>query len=155
MSIRFVITVKGLAQLPEKMKRFRVGILARVDMMLRRIGVEVASISKGDYLQGPRSATKLGRVTGQLAVSIAYKVTGNRVVIGSNLPYAAIHEFGGTIRAKRGPFLVFRIGKNWISKKSVVIPSRPFLRPALDDARPAMTLIVNRLANEALREALA
>lgn len=148
------ITVKGMENLPQKMRRFRMGILARVASMLKLIGEEVVSRSTEDYLSGPRPE-KLGRRSGDLARSINYKVKGNRVVIGTNLKYGRIHEFGGTIKAKNSPFLVFRIGKQWISVKQVVIPDRPFLRPALADSKGAALSIIQRLANEALREAMA
>lgn len=129
-------------------------VLASIPLMLKQIGEEVSTIAVDDYLSGPRPK-KLGRVSGDLARSVNYKVRGNRVVIGSNLPYAAVHEFGATIRAKASPFLVFKIGKSWASKKSVVIPPRPFLRPALKDAGPGINSIIARMTQEALTEAMA
>ena len=38
--------------------------------------------------------------------------------------YAAIHQFGGVIKAKNKPHLHFKIGSQWIKKKSVKIPKR-------------------------------
>lgn len=55
-------------------------------------------------------------------------------VIGAGnkrVPYAAIHEYGGVIKPKTKPFLRFKIGEQWISTKQVVMPSRPYLRPAV------------------------
>jgi phage gpG-like protein len=37
-----------------------------------------------------------------------------------------VHQFGATIRAKNVPFLRFRIGEQWVSKKQVTIPPRSF-----------------------------
>ncbi len=45
--------------------------------------------------------------------------------------YGPIHEFGGTIRAKRAPFLIFKVNGQWFRVKSVRIPARPHWRPAL------------------------
>jgi hypothetical protein len=46
--------------------------------------------------------------------------------------YARLHEYGGTIRAKRRPYLVFRTPDGKWHKKTVVrIPPRPVLGPAL------------------------
>lgn len=161
MSLVIVIKGKGLAKLPGALKRFRIGIIARVPMMLKLAAQEVAAIAKQDYLSGPRSKDRLGVVSGDLRRSIEpgqpgnhFKLAGNRVVLGSNLPYAGVHEFGATIKAKASPFLVFKIGKNWISKKSVVIPARPFLTPALKDARPGIKSIIARMTNQALKEAM-
>lgn len=45
------------------------------------------------------------------------------VVIGTNVQYAAIHHFGGVIRAKNGKALATPFGP----RQSVRIPARPFL----------------------------
>lgn len=61
----------------------------------------------------------------------------------SNLIYARVHEYGATIRPKRGPYLVFRLWNfsdttaptgPWVRARQVVIPPRPFLGPAAQDA---------------------
>jgi phage virion morphogenesis protein len=48
---------------------------------------------------------------------------------GSNRIYAAVHQFGATIKAKTSKGLRFRVGGNgaWVTKQSVTIPARPFL----------------------------
>lgn len=57
--------------------------------------------------------------------------------VGTNLAYAATHQFGAerTIRAKRGRYLRFRIGDRWVSVPSVriKIPARPFLGISRED----------------------
>lgn len=46
--------------------------------------------------------------------------------------YAAIHEYGGIIRARRAPYLVFRTyDGRWHRVKKVRMPARPYARPAL------------------------
>ena len=70
------------------------------------------------------------------------------VRIGTNLEYARIHEYGGTIKAKNKPFLVFKIGGKLIFTKSVQIPQRPYLRPAFDSQRTnALTEVGEALAD--------
>ena len=73
---------------------------------------------------------------GRLRASIAAEaITDNEVLIGTNVVYAAIHEFGGTITPKRAKYLRFywkEIGQ-WVTTKKVTIPPRPYLRPALDE----------------------
>ena len=72
---------------------------------------------------------------GRLAASIrARRVSKFKWAVGSDLPYAAIHEFGGTIHARRAPYLVFQVNGRWVKTKSVHIPARPYLRPALAEA---------------------
>jgi HK97 gp10 family phage protein len=85
------------------------------------------------------------------------------VEIGTNVEYAAIHEFGGTIKAKSAKYLSIPVGSytgsprkysdlrlrktgngnlvlvdagnkvQYVLKSSVEIPARPYLRPALDE----------------------
>jgi HK97 gp10 family phage protein len=82
--------------------------------------------------------------TGTLKRSIHHETvekSAQRVVVavGTNLEYAAIHEFGGIIEAKNGPYLVFRTGDGeWHSVTSVQMPARPYLRPALDENKDAI-----------------
>lgn len=56
------------------------------------------------------------------------------VTFGPHKIYAAIHEFGGVILPTNGPYLVF-MGKDGklVFTKSVTMPARPYIRPALDE----------------------
>lgn len=73
--------------------------------------------------------------TGRLRASILIdtKRKGKTVSgkVGTNVKYAAIHEFGGTIKPKKGKFLRFpgKDGKA-VFVKQVKIPKRPFLHPS-------------------------
>jgi HK97 gp10 family phage protein len=55
------------------------------------------------------------------------------ITVGTNVVYAAIHEFGGIIRARKAKALRFKTkdGK-WHTVKSVTMPARPYMRPAID-----------------------
>lgn len=56
------------------------------------------------------------------------------VSIGTNLIYARLQEFGGTIEAKNKPYLRFRTkGGNWVTTRSVFVPPHPYLTPAMDN----------------------
>lgn len=55
-------------------------------------------------------------------------------ILSSNLNYAAIHEYGGTIRAKSKEYLTFKIGgSSWVKTKQSIIPARPYFRPGVVD----------------------
>ena len=71
---------------------------------------------------------------GHLKDSIDYHATSSKVMVGSNLPYARIHQLGGTIQPKKGKFLKFRglDGEN-VFVKEVTIPARPYLGISDDD----------------------
>ena len=59
--------------------------------------------------------------------------------VGSALPYARIQEFGGTIKAKKSPYLFFRMPDGSFRRvKSVRLPARPYMRPGLKKAKAGM-----------------
>ncbi len=65
--------------------------------------------------------------TGRLRNSISGRPNGAvSFVVGTNVKYARLQNFGGTITAKKAKYLKFRVGSRWVSKKSVTIPARPF-----------------------------
>lgn len=66
--------------------------------------------------------------TGRLRKSIDYAATQDKVMVGSNVAYARIHQFGGTIKPKNGKALKFN-GKdgNPVFVKQVNIPARPYI----------------------------
>jgi phage gpG-like protein len=77
--------------------------------------------------------------TGNLKASIAAEPEGsNAVGIGPrNVIYAAIHEFGGVIRAVKAKALRFQTEDGaWHTVQAVTIPARPYARPALDEHVP-------------------
>jgi phage gpG-like protein len=47
--------------------------------------------------------------------------------VSTNLVYAAIHHFGGTITPKNKGALAFRVGGRSFVRKSITIPARPFM----------------------------
>ncbi|MFC0309465.1 phage virion morphogenesis protein [Gallibacterium trehalosifermentans] len=71
--------------------------------------------------------------SGELRNSIQQAWGNDYAMVGTNLPYAALHHFGGTITAKRAPYLKFKVGDKWVQKKQVTIPARPFMLLTEDD----------------------
>lgn len=53
--------------------------------------------------------------------------------IGPTVVYGRIHELGGTITPNKAKALHFVIDGQHITSKAVVIPARPYLRPAVDE----------------------
>lgn len=59
-----------------------------------------------------------------------------RLRVGTDLIYARIQEYGGTITAKHAPYLRFRTADgSWHAVKSVTIPARSYLRAAADERK--------------------
>lgn len=96
-------------------------------------------------------------MNGGLQDSLTSEVQGSSVVIGSNKPYAAVHQFGATIRPKNpSGMLVIRSGEGGKGPvmgkaRSVTIPARPYLglsardeETILDAAETHLDLILRR-----------
>lgn len=83
--------------------------------------------------RGGKTLTK----TAGLKNSIRAQADESQAAVGTNLVYAATHQFGAerTIRAKKGRYLKFQIGDRWVSVPSVRvnIPARPFLGISQED----------------------
>lgn len=80
---------------------------------------------------------------GLLRNSITYFADKSGVEWGvpSEFPYARILNEGGTITPKSRPCLRFKIGKQWVSKKSVTIPKRQFLGISKSDEAEVLNII--------------
>lgn len=79
--------------------------------------------------------------SGRLRSSINSRPSQNEVRIGTNVVYAAIHQFGGTISAKGGGFLSFRIGGQFVKVRSVKIEARPYLGISTDDREEVKDIV--------------
>lgn len=68
--------------------------------------------------------------TGTLRRSILTDVSETQGKVGTNLPYARIREYGGTILPKNKPRLAWQKNWKWIFAKKVVQKWKPYLIPA-------------------------
>ncbi len=93
------------------------------------------------YAQTKRGPGILRGQSGSLA-QIVYQLAGDdEVEVGSNMVYAAIHQFGGTIKPKNGAALVFSMGGRTIHAKSVAVPARPFLGISKQDEAEILAIV--------------
>ena len=104
--------------------------------MMKAMAAELLSITEDNFAheswggkKWPATARggKILQKSGQLAASIHTASGNNFARIGTNKPYAAIHQFGGTIKAKNKPYLLFKVGDSFRRVKQVNIPARPYL----------------------------
>lgn len=90
-------------------------ILQACEIGLARGLLAVVRTAQADYLSGPRPA-KLDRVTSRLYGSVTSHVTRNATSVigrvGSNLKYAAYHEFGfhGTVNVRAHSRVIENLG---------------------------------------------
>jgi len=116
--------------LPEVAEAFR----ASMDFNFRkggRFGKEKYGGGSERWKISARAKEQAGQTlvdTRRLANSITFKIVGTKLQFGSNVKYAAIHQYGGIIRGKTRKGLIFKIGKkSWRRVQSVKIPARPFM----------------------------
>jgi len=76
------------------------------------------------------------RDTARLMNSITHVADNEGVEVGTNVAYAATHQFGATITPKVAPWLVFQGPSGTVFTKQVTVPARPFL-PTPEKGIPA------------------
>ena len=85
--------------------------------------------------------------SGRLRRSIDYAATSDKVMVGSNLAYARIHQKGGEITPKKAKQLVFKDsdGKT-VAVDAVTIPARPYLGVSKEDMEDVKATMADFLA---------
>lgn len=125
-----------------------------VDELERNLGKIRESMGRGGLgigaergaIQLKRNVQKHIRARGLLMTSAYVKsiearklqarlVPSENWAVLSSLIYAAIQEYGATIRARRAPYLVFQVGGQWVRVRQVTIPPRPHWRPAIEESK--------------------
>lgn len=89
--------------------------------------------------------------TGNLRRSIDLIHYNYMAIIGTNLEYARIHEFGGTIKPKNAKALRFNVKGKWVTVKQVTIPKfkgRGYFMPAFEEAKQFGRLNIEREIND-------
>lgn len=128
-------------------------------------GVRTSTLERFKYSKAPnerpwrisiRAATTGGKTliqSAQLRNSIHSQSDASGFAVGTNVKYAATHQFGEagrTIRARRKNVLRFQVNGQWISKKQVQIsvPARPFLGLSEEDMREMKTTVEDFMQRE-------
>ena len=87
--------------------------------------------------------------SGELKRSIrVLDIDGQSAKVGSDLVYAPIHEFGGTIRPNKGEVMRYKIGGQWVSMRGVTIKESRYLRKAARTVEGKVLEIVRRVLKE-------
>lgn len=113
-------------------------------------GVEPGGAPWRPSIRAKTGAGQTLRDTGRLMASITRVAEPRRVIVGTNTRYAAVHQFGSTIRAKTAKGLRFKIGNRFVVRRQVTIPARPFLGVSAADVA-ALQRIVERRVADAIR----
>lgn len=97
-------------------------------------------------VHGGRTLTR----DGHLAGSISANAGSDYAEWGVNRIYAAIHQFGGVIRAKSAGALRFKLANGgFATVRQVRMPARPFLGVSSDDSRDILDILQRRIEGAA------
>lgn len=138
------VTVVGSANVGVSLRAKNQKMLHNVNLAIRQLTIDLERRVKQDKLHGQVLHQRSGRLAGSIHHQIEDHgpVTTGRV--GTNVEYAAIHEFGGTIpahivEARNASVLAFTpdagqtIFRPRANIPDVHMPERSFLRSALAD----------------------
>ncbi|WP_375680579.1 MULTISPECIES: phage virion morphogenesis protein [unclassified Bartonella] len=96
----------------------------------RRIQSEKTS-PQGEKWKNNHARTSILFASGALSRSIDMKASPEKVIVGSGLVYARIHQLGGVIRPKKGKTLRFFLksskAQRFVCVPQVTMPARPYL----------------------------
>ncbi len=98
------------------------------------------------YAQTKKGPGILRGQSGDLAQIVYQLASDSEVEIGSNAIYAAIHQFGGTIKPKSAAALAFSMGGKTFKLKSVKIPARPYLGLSAADEAEILAIMSDYFA---------
>ena len=145
-------------------------LVQRLDLMPQRLRENLAAAvgSLSEQLRGivdrKLSGEVLQRRSGALAASVDVRISQNATTLGAALAtdirYAAIHEYGGTIAARElRPQGARALAFPWRGKQrffarveipQVKMPERSFMRAALDEIAPEIRAVMAEAAQAAV-----
>lgn len=140
-----VLSILGEDRLTERLEAMAGGIEGGLARRLTKLSLELRSAIQAK-LGGPVLNPRSGALRDSISATVSIDGSAIAAKAGSDLPYAAIHEFGGTtgahdIRARKAQALAFMLGGKQVFARQVHhpgsrIPERSFLRSALDEMKP-------------------
>jgi phage gpG-like protein len=134
--IKFEVDQSALQEVQERLSGLAPRVIAAVYRELKPLLYQSFSSALQKYFsgnapeRGPAQSvltTRTGRLQTSVLKSFEANIDGATLTISasSDLPYAAIHEYGG-FSGRKGPYKKKRGHRAWIRP-------RPYLRPALHD----------------------
>lgn len=120
--------VVGLPELYSKLRQ--------LDAVAAERNLVLAGTAGGQVIRNA-AAANAPKLTRTLERSIHVEVVDKSrarvtIMVGTNVIYAAIHEFGGIITPKHAKMLAFELDGKLIFAHSVRINATPYMRPAFD-----------------------
>lgn len=83
--------------------------------------------------------------TGNLKNSIGYAASPAKVTVGTSAKYAAMHQFGGVIKGRKGKLKFPLPGGGFAQVSQVTIPERAFLGLSEEDIKEAREMVARHM----------
>lgn len=133
-------SVIGGAQFAARLRTMSGNVRAQVVNQIRRLGLELLTKVKADYLSGQSLHVRSGRLRRSINEQTTDNGSSITSSVGTNVSYGRIHELGFTgIEQVRAHIRVCKSGLRASVReyqRHVTIPARSFLQPALADMAP-------------------
>jgi phage gpG-like protein len=150
MSLRIILDLRGLVAAEAALDRLSPldeaklldGLARTIQMQTRRRIEEDKKAPDGTPWQPNMRGGSVLYLTGALARSIDYVVTGMRAIVGSGLIYSRIQQEGGTIVPKDKKALAFQMGNGMAFAQSVTLPPRPYIGVSQDNREELIDIAV-------------
>lgn len=139
--------IEGLAQTKQRILNARNNLEGNpLGKALLKSSIIVAGQAQRNVTGGGSSRTMLNVRTGRLRQSIKGKLLSRtQAVVVVGVKYGRIHEEGGVIKARRKKFLHFVIDGKHFQAKTIRIPARPYLAPALQTKRKQVSQVIRQV----------
>ena len=135
------------------LKQVMPALNSAVELAVVRMAIKVQAMAKMK-LSGEVLKVRTGRLRRSITFAIEKQTNRVDAIVGTNVKYAAIHEYGGTIPAKvimpvKANALKFQMnGKTVFSKRAMIpaikMPMRSFLRSSLNALAPEIRSEIDR-----------
>lgn len=87
--------------------------------------------------------------TGTLRRSWTWRIENDVGIVGTNVPYAAIQNYGGIIKTRNKEYLTFQIRGKWVRVQMVQIPAQNYIENSINAARENIANALSRNLFEA------
>ena len=148
--IRIEMDQGALQQLQQRLSTLAPRMIAQVDQALRPMLYQSLRSALPKYFSGAKGRlhSRSGRLLNSVLESIAISVDGAAMTVslGSDVPYAAVHEYGG-YAGRRSPF----------KKKNghrPYIPARSYLHPVLNDLQEMLPALLDEAIQQVRPDAI-
>ena len=99
---------------------------------MNKLAFDLQAHVKEDKLSGQVLNVRTNRLRSSISKVVTEQTNEISAFVGTNVVYAAIHEYGGQVRTRLG---TGKISSKLHGKAFAVMPERSFLRSALEDFR--------------------